>query len=214
MLLYRCPDLEKLTIGPAAFVPWECRRRFDVFPFLGKSWPKLRVLNLEHAEFNALSVSSVELTVPHLREMIDSFLVNLPNLQELMGMPILFDIQIEASLPLTLVSAWFIRCLSNYHFTSLQGLDLSLRADFLSSWSSSRIPSGSFTALDTLTMRFEISHLDEALSEPLPDDHTEAVRDALRVCPRLLHLRIMCETDSASTFYWVSATHTLGHPLR
>lgn len=215
MLQCRCPNLEELVIGSTT--SWACMSPFDGLPLIGTIWPKLRTLNLRHVEFNAFPEVAEDRA--QVDEKVISFLASLPSLQQVVGMSRHFssptnnlNFSCSSSLPLTSISTFYLDSVLVHHLT-LQELDLllvGLIPPIPSSWQFSNVPSGSFQALVTLTMRFSVRAIDNS-EEPRPPhmgDHADTVQAALRICPRLLHLRIVCQNDSSSTFYWVG-THSL-----
>lgn len=215
MLQFRCPNLEELVIGSTTLEMIPCRRKFNVLSLLGATWPKLRLLNLEQAEFYTGKDPE---DFRQQNEKILSFLVSMPSLQQATGLSdhissLLFpDDSGFVFLHQITVSTYQIqRQIESVSVrqVTLQELDLRMpEPNGLDFWSN--VPVGALRAVGTLTLRFTLAQIDFATIQNglfprrLRGDHAETIQAALQFFPELLHLRIMCETDSDLTFNWVS----------
>lgn len=201
MLQRRCPDLEELVIGSSTLGSSAAHTTYDILPLIGNFWPKLRILNLQHAEMYDWGKDTKEYQA-QADGKAASFVKSVPKLHNDIGAWSVVD-RSGSSLALTAVSEIFADHAYRSH-PGLKELDLGLPGADPSFWGFSRVPSEGFQALATLTLTFDLSRCNFAggpIENPL--DHTGTLQATLRMCPQLVHLRILCETPSTLTFDWV-----------
>ncbi|KAF7329981.1 hypothetical protein MKEN_00262100 [Mycena kentingensis (nom. inval.)] len=195
MLIENSPDLAQLTIGGAA----PCPRPFDVRPIAYGRWPRLRSLTLGDLIMQHEPTKKDATIPPSLR----AFLLAHPRLRAVnfqhiagVGFPRTLASLPDTALPhirtfsgpllyvKTLPQPWRLR-----HLT-LNGLQHSQSA-FPKLFAVLR----ALTALESLSILFDLSLYTNVTRSLNPQDHTSVFCGLLRACPRLVHLDLLCFTQ-------------------